>query len=61
MHCHVHGIDRAEAVEHDGFSAVRIYTESPNSSVVILFFKPDRADAVAAAINAAVAKSEVES
>jgi len=61
MHCHVHGIDRAEAVHHDGFSAVRIYTESPNSSVVILFFKPDRADAVAAAINAAVAESEVES
>lgn len=61
MHCHVHGIDRAEAVHHDGFSAVRIYTESPNGSVVILFFKPDRADAVAAAINAAVAESEVES
>lgn len=61
MHCHVHGIDRAEAVQHDDFSAVRIYTQSPNSSVVILFFKLDRADAVAAAINAAVAGIEVES
>ena len=61
MRCHVYGINRAEAAQHDGFSVVRIYTESPNSSVVILFFEPDRADAVAAAINAAVAESEVES
>lgn len=61
MDCHVHNIDRAEVANHDNFSAVRIRVKSPDRSTVTLFLKPGRADALAAAINAAVAESEVQS
>lgn len=61
MDCNVHHIDRAEAANHDDFSTVRIRMKSPDHSTVTLFLKPGRADALAAAINAAVAEDEVQS
>jgi hypothetical protein len=55
----LHGITKAMPYEGDEYSSVRLFIRDDITSTLTLFFKPGKAEAVAAAINAAIAVEEV--
>lgn len=50
----LHGITKAMPYEGDEYSSVRLFIRDDITSTLTLFFKPGKAEAVAAAINAAI-------
>lgn len=60
FHGNLHNITKAMPFGDDEYSSVRLFIRNDVTSVLTLFFKPGKAEAVAAAINAAIAVEGVE-
>lgn len=50
----IHNVTKVETQNEDTFSVVRLFVDGENRNLVTMFFRADKADAVAEAINKAI-------